>query len=359
MSDAESKERSPAGQQQVFGHREAERLLAQAAGSGRLAHAWLFCGPEGIGKASLAYRFARYLLCGHRSPSAESLDSPGQDPNSREFRLVAGDAHPDLLTVRRPEAGEGGSRSAKRPLDLPVEQVRKIPSFLSLSASEGGWRIVIVDEADRLNRNSANALLKVLEEPPERTLLVLVTVTPGRLVPTIRSRCRRLDLRRLSDDDMDEWLEQSGLQISADDRKTLVKLSNGSPGRLCRLLENDALSTARQLDEILAESGSMDWSAIHKLSENLARPTADANFELTVQMLSDRLEAAIRDSARGRENVNRGIVTSAEGTAQLDRLMQVWDKARDLFAAAKFANLDKRTVLIQFFAALEGAAKAR
>lgn len=333
--------------------------MARAAASGRLAHAWLFSGPEGIGKASLAYRFARHLLSGDARKGGEGLSGPGQDPNSHVFRLIAGDAHPDVLSIRRPEAGEGGGRSTKRPQDLPIDQVRKIPAFLSLAASEGGWRVVIVDEADRLNRNSANALLKVLEEPPDRTLLVLITETPGRLMPTIRSRCRRLSLQRLNVAEMGAWLESRAYEIESADTDKLIELANGSPGRLVKLIETEALDSVRTLDSILSNPGQMDWASVHKLSDTLARPDGEERYELGVQYLLDRLESAIRSAARGAADQASGWIAGPGDAGQLDRLLQVWDKARDLFATAKSANLDKRTVLIQVFAAVEGAVKAR
>lgn len=359
MSPLDSTPISPAAQDRLFGHQLAQATLARAAASGRLAHAWLFSGPEGIGKASLAYRFARHLLSGDAGTAEEGLNGPGQDLSSKTFRLIAGEAHPDLLTVRRPQAAEGSGRSAKRPQDLPIDQIRKIPAFLSLAASEGGWRVVIVDEADRLNRNSANALLKVLEEPPDRTLLVLITEMPGRLMPTIRSRCRRLTLSPLSDQEMAAWLEHSQHQTDDADRDGLLALANGSPGRLVKLIETDALTAAKTLDSILSSPGQMDWGSVHKLSESLARPDAEARYELSVQLLLDKLESAVRGAARGATDQATSWAGGGSNTAQLDRLLQVWDKARDLFATAKSANLDKRTVLIQVFAAVESVAKAR
>lgn len=359
MSSPDSQPIAPAAQDRLVGHDAAQATLARAAASGKLAHAWLFSGPEGIGKASLAYRFARHLLSGDAGSGDQGLNGPGQESTSRTFRLIAGGAHPDLLTVRRPEAAEGSGRNAKRPQDLPIDQIRKIPAFLSLAASEGGWRVVIVDEADRLNRNSANALLKVLEEPPDRTLLVLITEMPGRLMPTIRSRCRRLTLSPLSNEDMAAWLEHSAYDFESADRDRLLELANGSPGRLVKLVETDALATARTLDKILSSPRQMDWGSVHKLSENLARPDAEARYELSVQLLLDRLESAIRGTARGASDQAAGWAGSDNTAAQLDRLLQVWDKARDLFATAKSANLDKRTVLIQVFAAVESVAKAR
>lgn len=344
----------------LIGHGEAETALAQASSAGRLAHAWLFSGPDGVGKATLAVRFARHLLSGQPS-TGEGLTGPAQDPNSRVYRLVAGDAHPDLLTIRRPEAPD--KAGAKRPQDLPIDQVRRIPSFLSMSASEGGWRVVIVDEADRLSRNAANALLKVLEEPPARTVLILIAVMPGRLLPTIRSRCRRLSLERLSDADLSLWLDQSGLAVPEADKDLLIGLAEGSPGKLGRLIEAGGADAYRTLGAVVAGAGRMDWAAVHKLSDGLSRANAEAAYEMSAEMLTNWLQSAIRSLAGGTEAPPAPWLAQAgdgaQSAVQLDRLLKVWEKAQDLFAAAKSANLDKRTVLIQIFAALETAAKAR
>ncbi len=168
----------------LFGHEDAERTFAAAASTGRLHHAWLITGAEGVGKATLAYRLARRLLGG-----ADAVDHPANPV----FRRVARATHADLLTVER----EWDEKRKRQRTEIVVEGARDIAGFLRLTPAEGGWRIVVVDGAEHLNRNAANALLKVLEEPPARAVLLLTCAAPGRLLPTVRSRCRRLPLRPL------------------------------------------------------------------------------------------------------------------------------------------------------------------
>src|SRR5271165_3045369 len=166
----------------LLGHEAAEATLAAALHSGRLHHAWLLTGPAGIGKATLAFRFARRLLAGH---GGEGLQLDSTHP---VFRRVAVGAHADLLTVER----AFDPKRKRQRTEIVVDDVRRIGGFLHLTPAEGGWRVVVVDGADELNRNAANALLKVLEEPPPRALLLLTAAAPGRLPATIRSRTRRL-----------------------------------------------------------------------------------------------------------------------------------------------------------------------
>ena len=182
---------------QLLGHENAERELIEATGSGRLAHAWLLTGPRGIGKATLAYRFARYLLSaagGIDLFGNESANSLYVAPDSDVFRRLATGSHGEVMTIERsPDPKTRKLRNA-----IVVGDIRRLQGFFGLTASEGGWRIAIIDSADEMNRNAANALLKILEEPPKRGILLLTAHAPGRLAPTIRSRCRRIALRPLA-----------------------------------------------------------------------------------------------------------------------------------------------------------------
>jgi DNA polymerase-3 subunit delta' len=177
----------------LLGHTEAEATILDAMRAGRMHHAWLITGPEGVGKATLAYRFARRLLAGR---AAE--DSLALDPANTVFRRVAAGSHADLKTIERVV----NDKTKRMQAQIPVEKVREINGFMSLTPAEGGWRVVVVDGAEELNQASANALLKILEEPPPRAILLLVCAAPGRLLPTIRSRCRRLRLTPLADQPM-------------------------------------------------------------------------------------------------------------------------------------------------------------
>ena len=182
----------PRANPDLLGHRDAEATILEAIRAGRMHHAWLITGPEGVGKATLAYRFARRLLAGQpRDPAAEP--SLALEPADPVFRRVAAGSHADLLTIER----MFNEKTKRMRTQIAVEDVRTINGFMSLTPAEGGWRVVIVDGAEELNQASANALLKILEEPPPRAILLLVCAAPGRLLPTIRSRCRRLRLTPL------------------------------------------------------------------------------------------------------------------------------------------------------------------
>ena len=197
MSDdeADTDIRLPRETSALFGHAEAERALLDAYKSGRIPHAWLIGGEPGIGKATLAYRLARFVLAhpDPRLPAVQKAASLALDPQHPVARRVAVQAQGDLLVLERVLNEQTG----KLYTVIRVDDVRKAVPFFGSTAGEGGWRIAIVDAVDDLQREGANALLKVLEEPPPRTLLLLVSHAPGRELPTIRSRCRRLLLRSL------------------------------------------------------------------------------------------------------------------------------------------------------------------
>src|SRR6202451_2873417 len=219
----------------LLGHEAAERTLADAMHLGRMHHAWLITGPEGIGKATLAFRFARRLLAGQTAAHEnhkrqfdgnqfdEGRFDGGQrdgdattlalDPTHPVFRRVVAGGHADMLTIER-----GYDEKTKRlKRDIAFKDVREINSFMALTPAEGGWRVAVVDGAEDLNQSSANALLKILEEPPSRAVLILVCSEPGRLLPTIRSRCRQLRLAPLPDDAMARLLAGYLPERSQDD----------------------------------------------------------------------------------------------------------------------------------------------
>ena len=185
----------------LFGHAEPEQVLLEAYRSGRIPHAWLIGGPNGIGKATLAYRMARFVLA-NPDPTAPavrkatSLTLPNDD---RTVRRIAAQGHPDLLVLERVV----NEKTGKLYTVIRVDDVRRTVPFFGSTAGEGGWRVAIVDTADELQYpQAANALLKILEEPPRNALLLLISHAPARLLPTIRSRCRRLSLRPLSAEDV-------------------------------------------------------------------------------------------------------------------------------------------------------------
>ncbi|RVT95943.1 DNA polymerase III subunit delta' [Rhodovarius crocodyli] len=223
----------------LLGHEGAEALMAGAAHAGRLHHAWLMTGAPGIGKATLAYRFARWLLAG--APAGESLHLPAEHP---VFRRVAAAAHADLLTLA-PNTGEG-----KRVM-IRVEDVRGLKGFMSLTPAEGGWRVVVLDQPETMDAAGQNALLKTLEEPPPRAMLLLACAAPGRLLPTIMSRVRRLELSPLAPATMDSLLGGFLPDMPAEERAELIGLAGGSPGRALQLAAGEGLEMARLAREAL------------------------------------------------------------------------------------------------------------
>ncbi|MEZ5971249.1 MAG: DNA polymerase III subunit delta' [Hyphomonadaceae bacterium] len=199
------------------GHEAEEETLAEGLRGGRMHHAWLLAGPKGLGKATLAYRVARVAL-GAKRVGPRALDVDPDDPIARRVMALS---HPDLFVLRRGLSDRGKPRR-----EIAVDDARELAHFFSLAPSEGGMRVAIVDAVDDLNRNAANAILKTLEEPPARSILMLICHAPGAILPTIRSRCRRLALRTLSDTDVKR---ASGADAG------IVALAKGRPGRAIAL----------------------------------------------------------------------------------------------------------------------------
>ena len=302
----------------LFGHAEAEAAFA-AALQGRLHHAWLITGPEGIGKATLAYRFARRLLA---APN---------DPANPVFRRIAAGTHADLLTVER----EYDEKRKRVRTEIVVEGARDIAGFLRLTPGEGGWRVVVVDGAEHLNRNAANALLKVLEEPPSRAVLLLTCAAPGRLLPTILSRCRRLGLRPLGREDMDQALAKFLPEQDAGARAELARLAAGSPGRAAVLAEEGGIAIAALVEEALRAK--VPIPRAWEMADKLAR--SDGAYSTFMDLLRDRLGRAVREAARGQAD-------ALIAARPLGEWGEVWHALGRLQDETERANLDKRHAIV-------------
>ena len=321
----------------LLGHGEAETLIREAWDAGRLPHALLIGGREGIGKATLAYRVARFVLSGGAAP-AGSLELPPDHPT---FRQVGALSHPDLLVLRR-TAGEGG----KLPSTIPAEQVRRLKAFFGSTAALGGWRVCIVDTLDEMNAQGANALLKTLEEPPSRALFLLVSHAPGRLLPTIRSRCRMMALRALSTEEVVAALEGLAAAMPDLDRTRFAEAaeaSGGSAREALALLSGDGLAIRKATAELLATLPNIDPKALHALGERLQgdRGGAFDNFVSTV-------ESWISDHATGRRQTV---------SVRLARLPEVWEKVHRAAVDADVYNLDRKTFVFRIFATLDEAVR--
>jgi len=344
---------APRANPDFAGQEAAEAQLQASYRSGRLPHAWLIAGRGGIGKATLAFRFARFLLAGG-DPASGSM---AVDPAHPVFRRVAASGHADLLTVERQFDEEKG-RTKK---DIAVDDVRRIGPFLRLTAAEGGWRVVIVDGADGMNRAGQNAILKILEEPPNRALLLLVTERPAALLPTIRSRCRVLGLQALPDATVQGLIAKYRPDIEPTARAGLAEVSEGSIGRALDIAVNDGLALLSSFLSIAA-ADPVDWVKAHALGDKLGAAAADQSYRTLSELLVEWLGRVAREVGRGanirprREIVpgERELATRlAEG--RLERVLEVWEKVAHLFARSDGANLDRRLTVISALDAVSGA----
>lgn len=345
----------PRANPDLAGHDHAAGLLAAAAGSGRLHHAWLLAGPPGIGKATLAFRFARWLLAGRPSapagaaPSAAPLAVPlAAPPEHPACRLVAAGTHPDLL-VLEPNTGDRGKRSLIR-----ADDVRQVPRFLGLTASEGGERVVVVDQAEAMEAPAANALLKALEEPPPRAVLLLVTAAPGRLLPTLRSRCRRLDLSPLAPPVLEallaRWLPGEGAAARAD----LARLADGSPGAALHLAAGQGVEMQALVAEALAALPRPDPRRWHALAERLGGRGEGPDLATFLALLRRALSEAVRRGGRGAAGAPAWLATRP-----LAEWATLWDKLGRLGEEAERLSLDRRQVAATGLAWLAAPAGTR
>lgn len=342
MSDDASDIKAPRGTLDLVGHEAAETALLDAYKSGRIAHAWLIGGPPGIGKATLAFRFARFVLA-HPDPQATEVQAAttlAVDPDHVVGRRIAAQAQGDLRVLERVVNEQTG----KLYTNIRVDDVRRMVSFFSGTAGEGGWRIVIVDAVDDLAREGANALLKVLEEPPARTLLLLISHSPGRELPTIRSRCRRLLLRPLAQDDVVRALAAAtGRDAAEAELSDAAAAADGSASRALALLEGPALALRQRVRDAIAQLPNPDPRALHALADALAGtdPQVLATFmDLVNGWLSERL--------------GRG-----EGDARaLARTAEVWDKVNRTARDVDAYNLERKPFVFAVFTELAALGRA-
>ncbi len=313
---------TPGRQGWLVGHEAAEATLVAETAAGRLHHAWLITGPQGIGKATLAFRFARWLLAGCPGTGLSVSDA---DPVSR--RIAAG-THADLLAV-------GPSFDEKRQrhrTEIVADDVRPVGDFLRRTAAEGGWRVVILDGADLLNRHAANALLKILEEPPPRAVLLLVSSSPGRLLPTLRSRCRLLRLVPLDQAPMKLALERLLPDEDEADRLVLAGLARGAPGRAVSLAAENGVAIADLVRDLL--QGGTSGAAAYEVADRVLRK--EQGFATFLTLLLDAMSERVRSTARC------AGVGATSGTDWLG----AWQVIGRLRAETERFNLDKRQALL-------------
>ncbi|GHC15144.1 DNA polymerase III subunit delta' [Gemmobacter nanjingensis] len=344
----------------LYGHAAAQADFLASYRVGRLHHAWLITGPRGLGKATLAWKLARFLLATPTDdggmfapPPPETLDIPSDHPVARRIAALS---EPRLYLLRR---GLNESEKAVAQ-DILVKEVRLLKEYFALSAADGGRRVAIVDSADDMNVSAANALLKLLEEPPGNVTFFLISHQPSRLLPTIRSRCRELRLSPLAAGDMAAALDQAGTAI--DDAQAMAELAGGSVGEALRMIHLDGLELYGKLVTLLGALPRMDRPRLLTLAETGTGKGNEAKFDLMVSLIDLMLARLARAGTLGMTPPE-----AAQGEAALlARLSpdpwaaRAWaDLAQSLSARArrgKAVNLDPAALLMDMFLQIEQTA---
>jgi len=342
----------------LFGHEAAERTLAEAIASGRMHHGWLLAGRDGIGKATLAYRFARAALANpdERDPKGQSLAVSHDTIASHQVRALS---HPGLLVIRR----SFDVKTKRFTTSIPTDAVRRLRSFLAHRAADNAWRVVIVDKADELNINAANALLKSLEEPPPGTVFLLVSSAPARLLPTIRSRCRTLALQPLSN----EALRAAAVQAleaarqeeaGVADWPVLERLAEGSVRRLLGLWAAGGLELQERIAKLTAGLPRVDWRSVYALADELQPAAAQQRFELFFELFLGHLARLIRAQATQEGTpAEREVAARLMGEARLATFAALWERVAREKAETVALNLDRKTLIVDTVRGLVEAAQ--
>lgn len=335
----------------LCGHQEAEELFLRAWKAGTLHNSLMITGPEGIGKATLAYRMARFLLAADESKKDEytSLELPESNP---AFRLVANRSHPNLKIIVRDfietdkkkiikaiKDGEALSddelQSLKKSAVIKVDEVRTVNEFLCKKSFDGNWRIVVIDSVDDMNTASANAILKILEEPPAKSLLFLISHNPNRLLPTIRSRCAKINLQPLSEDEVASLLRRYNPELNETDVKGIAQISSGSIGKALRYSEYGGLNKYKLLESLFYAREHYNLTDALQFCDEVSR---DENLW---NLAAELIEHFIYENLQGGEKINE--------------LSEAWNKVRTTFHETDSLNMDKKQVMYNIITAICGA----
>jgi DNA polymerase-3 subunit delta' len=332
----------------MLGAEKAEQSFLEAYNSGRMHHAWILAGPEGVGKATFAYRAARFLLSrpqGATIQPAATLDLPDDHPVTRQ---ILASSHPDLFVLRRMPSKDNirkilsGNAKIGVPSDIIVEHARDALRIFNSTSGGDGWRVLIVDRADNLNESSSNALLKTIEEPPPRSVILMVTQAVGRLLPTIRSRCRVLPFSELRSSDIEEILRHSGEAPDEALNRHAAQTAHGSARLAFQRLNERTLAVGDHVRNVLAQLPDYSHSDVMSMSDGFGRKEGRADFDVMRDTVFDWLSEQIRQRA-------------GEGPRSLAPFAEVWEKIDRAMRDVDAYNLDRRAFALTLFVDLAAA----
>jgi DNA polymerase-3 subunit delta' len=327
----------------LFGHDKAIELFLEALQKNKLHHAWLLLGKEGIGKATLAYLFAKFIL----SPPPEASTNYEVDVSSRNVQLISSGAHPNLLVLQR----TWNPKTKKFRSLISVDDVRELQHFLGRTAGMGKWRVVIVDKADDLNMNAANALLKMLEEPPAYCLFLLVSSEPGKLPITIRSRCQKFRLEALDDATLRSAVSHISQQAGstppdADQLATILKLAEGSVRLALEFSGTRSIKDFDEIMQILDLLPRVDQQKTIILAERLSGRANDQDYHSFLNQLSIQLANRIKQ-----------MVLKGQGDKHsLAQWTELWETITTKKNEVDLLNLDRGNFILDLFAHIEDVA---
>lgn len=361
---------------ELVGHEHAEQLFLDAFNAEKIHHAWMITGPKGIGKATLAYKMARFLL--NNPPEDDqgpglfgdvlekaALTSLETDLDSQANHLINAGSNPDLMITERTEDPKTG----KMRNNILVDDVRKINQFFHKTSTDGGWRVAIVDTADEMNRNAANAILKILEEPPKNSILIILAHAPGRLLPTIKSRCRMLPLKPLKSQTVKEILQKNYPDKEENIIDGYVALSNGSPGYAISLIEHQGLKVYREILGLLSTMPNINVPLMHDFAGAITTKKSGDTFLLFSEMLSQFISRMVRHvsylNTDHTHNIKEALTEELKlmeelgAIIPLDQWASLWEKISEKMKVTDQLNMDRKQTVIDILNMINSALKTR
>lgn len=343
-----------------FGHGAVEQSLLRLYNSGKMPHALVFAGAEGIGKLTLAYRLTRFLMTREIiDPNQDALFGPEPQPEAMSmeiapdhpvFRRIAAGGHSDFILVERKFDEEKGQHKAS----VEIDEIRKIAPFLRMTAAEGGWRVAIINDADTMTRNAQNSVLKILEEPPVNTLLILIAHRPGALIPTIRSRARVINFAPLDFEHFQTLLRKQGHSLSVSEMQALYTLSEASVGRALELVDGGGLDVMGKVIALFENYPDWKWSQIHVIAEDMARSGHNESFLMFQNVMLWVARQLTIAKARGR-SLPDGPLSALDlfsdmlNNTTLEALSRICENLQAHFETVNRSNLEKRQAVMKAF----------